>query len=370
MNKKDNLYIAYCCIMSIVFFMRYFELSETINNLLMLVTAIAIGLFFLYWINVKFTKKELLKQIIILGIATAAYFLSGCEYEYIILTVLAVVGSKNIEIKKITKYMFITLLVVFIIYMLGIILNIIPNTTYVKTDKFGNNYTTYTFGGHGNAFFCIWFTLIILYIYSFFEKIRFIHIVILEIISLVFYFLTYSRTGIVIVSILLIATAVLKILGNKIDKIKFIPKFIKLLTIIIIPLMFITVYVLSTKLYGGELYSTVNNLITARLEVANYYISNFGVELLPQDYDVTVTFDNLYAFIMVTFGWGITILICSIYIKLIRQLCKEKKYLEILIIMVFVLYSFSEKMFINVFRNFSILFFQYTLFRKEKEVEK
>ena len=137
--------------------------------------------------------------------------------------------------------------------------------------------------------------------------------------------------------------------------------------------MVIFVVLFSTVLYNTAIAQTLDKIITSRLSCANYYFTDFGTSLLPRYVPEYLVFDNMYAFMVVEYGIIFTVTYCFIYYKTIGKLLKNKRYVEIYMIILYALYSYCEKGFLKIFCNFPMLFIAYLLydiFEENNEVKK
>lgn len=361
--NKHNLYYVFIAIATFVFYMRYFNFTyKAINYIVYALAMISIIVYLIYWLLEDFTVKERVVHFFLLSGIFIVYYLSGMKYEYLIFTALAVIGIKNKSIKKI---MYIT----FLIYAIGLITHIVLLLTGVIQDEIfvkvssGEKVITHKFGfSHGNTAFTILFTLICSYVYYRLKEIKIWNLVLIEIISVALYFVFYARTGFAIITLFLLGTIIYKLTKNKEN---IILKIFRRMEIGIIPMLFIGTYLLSTIFYNTNIATILNKLVSDRLKISNVYFETVPPGLLPKNFEFIgdLSFDNMYSFIMCSFGIIFTAFIIISFVLLYIKLLKQKKYYEMFVITLFALYSYSERMYINSFKNPSILFLGVLLYK-------
>ena len=353
---KNSSILLFLILNTIVFFLRIFSYSY-ITYAAIFLEIIAIIAYLNHLLKSEKSKKTLVIEAAIIAIVGIVYMMSGFKYEYLLITYLTVFGSKDIEYTQAIKYIFITQLICMSTVLILTIPGIIPDAVSTKHTVSGHYFTIHSLGfGHGNTFYCLYFNLMAMFLYLYKEKIKLTTVLLLSAGSFVFYLLTFSRTGFVCTLLLILSIYALKKAPNFIDKL-FNSKIVKITLVLLEPLLFIFVYLCSTSLFGSELANITNSLITNRINVSNHYIKTFGVHILPQSFTMGVEFDNLYAFSLVSFGWLYNIFISILYIMLMTKLLKKKMNHEIVIICAFLLYGFSERIVISIFRNISIIFY-------------
>ncbi|MCI9365658.1 MAG: hypothetical protein HFJ54_03460 [Clostridia bacterium] len=309
--------------------------------------------------------KERIIHICLLSGIFLVYYLSGMKYEYLIFTTLAIIGMKNKSIKKVMRITFLIYFICLIGQVLLLLTGVIEDEILIKVSS-GERITTHTFGFvHGNTAFTILFTLICSYVYSEFNKIKIWHLVIIEIIAIILYFLFYARTGLAIITLFLIGTATYKFTKTKKN---FVLKVIRKLQVAVVPIMFIGTYILSTFLFDTQIARTINRLVSDRLRISNTYFSFIPPGAFPQNFEFidNLAFDNMYSFIILSFGFIFTTIVILAFVYLYIKLLKKKRYFEMYIITLFALYSYAERMYINSFKNPSILFLAVLIYKDFK----
>ena len=324
--------------------------------------AIALGNFTVYYISQKDKIRDKILHTVVLLLMVFLYYISKMQYEYLLFTALAILGVRNKSFNKIAKIFFYVYLVCMISTFLLCLLGIREDVVYTKISS-GREIQLHSLGfPTGNNFFAMLFILYVSLIYYKYEKINYIHLAGLEIINIFFYFVFYARTGFILNTILIIGTLFYKHIRNE-NRAR---KMIAMAEILGVPFMFIFTYIFSTKLLGSNIQIITDKIVSDRLEIASIYFKVFPTKMFQNTFhyigDLPV--DNLYAFVLCAFGIGFAVAIIYIYVKTMIKLYRRKKYFIMFIITLFVLYAYSEKFFINAFRNPTIFLLGIGLFKK------
>lgn len=361
--KKDDFYYLYIAIMAIVFYFRFYNFNNYIVDYIFIgISIIALVIFMIYWIMSDFTVKDRSIHGIIVAFCLLLYCLSGKQYEYLIFSALAIIGMKHKSMKKIMKIFFISYFVCIMLHIYFLLLGIFEDNIYTKISS-GRKIQIHSLGfATGNTFFAILFILYSSYIYYKYKEINYLHLIFMELICISFYFIFYSRTGLVVITILILGTFIKKYINLH----RYLAKIIGCLEIVVIPLLFVVTYIFSTLLYGSNIQILLDKIISNRLVISHDYFLVYPLKLFQESFNYIgdLPLDNMYSFILCAFGVVATVVMCISYVYLMIKLFKGKKYFEMYMITLFALYSYSEKMFINAFRNPSIFFLAVILYKE------
>ena len=157
----------------------------------------------------KFTKKEWIALVAFGVIGVLSWYFS--DREEVIRIVMFCAACKDIKPKKALTLTFYFTLAGSIIIMMLSFLGIYGDVT--RTEMYRNNIleTRYVFGmGHPNAFHCMLFMLILLWIYIKFDKLNLYKLAAAMGINIIAYFFTVSRTGIMVTALAIMIAAVMK----------------------------------------------------------------------------------------------------------------------------------------------------------------
>ncbi len=362
LKKEVFYYIFFSC------FTLYWGLDVTLINsgidyslLSKLSFCIGFSSFCIYWFKTKFTKIEIIKQIIFLAIILFVFIASGMHNSGLLIIFPAIVGLKGLDTKKVVKTMFWTLSISFALFLILCVLGIIPTSTYTKIDAFGNSYNMIRFGQqHGNTIYIIWFNILCSYIYSHYDTIKKWHYLILLLLSIFFYLVLSCRTGILLSIIIIMISYCIQYKNISIpEKLKNILN--KLIDNSYL-LFYLVIFFIAAFLSKTWIYEILNKLVTSRIAEVRYYLVDIGFGLLPQNVIYYWICDNTQIKILVSYGLIFTLLYLFFSIKTIKYLRKNNMNIEIAMMIVYLLYSYCEVAFFKPVSDFSMLFFSYVLF--------
>ena len=309
--------------------------------------------FILFLIKVcctKFSLKEWLWLLVFLLLAGSCYMFSGRD-EAVRLVVFCA-AFKNIDSKKSLKY-------TFWITLSGCILLVVLAVTGI----FGNMYIVdegdrgirYCFGlGHPNAFYCMYWVLVSLGIYLYWEKMKSWIYALIFLAGIWLYFLTNSRTGIIILLFSLLLSLFLAYGKNIRDSrwlyIAGIAAFLFCVGM--------SVWMAYYEPYEGPFYP-YDRFFTGRitsmntLEGGGGILRNWSLFSRPEN---TKYFDMGYVRLFYWYGIIPGAVYVILYAMLIWQCYKKKNYMGFMMVLSFALYTMLEAHFISVYlgRNYAL----------------
>lgn len=310
-------------------------------------------------LNYKFSKKEIIMMILLLAIGVLDFCIG--KTATFLLTAITILGLKNVDIKKAIKVILIVRIITFLIIVISSIVGLIPqnNVEFYRDGKF---ITRYSLGYPYPNTLQISFSIIVaLTVYVFWNNIKFLHIIIAELLNIVLYFLTYSRTGFIITTFLLVFVLILKKNSIMRKSILYIGKnlycFLFILTIV------------CAVSYGKlNFLDTMNEVLTGRIEYMNKLITEHPIPIIGSDeYNYYVNIDNGYISLLYEGGLLAFILMSYLIIKLSNRLYIQKKYPEMLLLIFFLITAFTESFFMSASMNISLLFIGMIVFEGENK---
>ena len=356
---KKNI-LAY---ISFILINLYYGFTDTIlginNTFIILIAALAIMLIHIF-LNNKFKIKELIFNLIILGLFGYNYFLT--KDSRILVLIITIYGIKELNLQNVLKVTFymkiITTLTVFVISFLGF------DDYYAGRAVLGFS--------HGNLLMLNITVILLLYLCIYWKKINGMLFMLLLGIIFMSFLLTESRSGL-LVSVLIWLMAVV----YKYFKIERVFEFLaKYLTFI---LMFLSVFLsLSTtrNLLGflngipgfaskfESLVNNLDNLLTNRLEIANLVMSNTDIQLLGSIRDESelniykyLVVDSGYIQLLLVFGILGTLLFLLLNYVMVKELIKRQQYIYLIAFVAMTIYGFTENSLCSLKYNFTLLFF-------------
>ena len=311
-------------------------------------------------ISDKYTKKEVGKIAIFLLIGLFSFIFT--RKVTLLITCICLSGMKNIMTDKIFKGMLNIRLLTFFSIILLSLLNIIDNLS-IAMWRNGTLDVRYSLGfGHPNSLHLALFILISLYLYCKYEKIKFIEYIFLLALNLFIYKYSGSRTGFIL-SILLIVLTLLS--ENK--KIKSI-----LLKLPIPLLLSIVIFSFSTALLYNKigLINKLNDILNGRIAYSNYYLTHYGLSLFGKNIlnDKNALFDNGYIFLYIQYGIIGVLLILYILLAVCKKIKRDNDIKKNVLVIVYVIYGFTESFTPNIFMNIILLFYSDILFKERSEL--
>ncbi len=366
MFKKINFYLIFFVTMTMYWFLTTIIAASGMDISIIKIVLLIIGglSFFIHWVITKFTIKEYILQILFLGFLIFVYVKSGFENEGVLLIFPLIIGLKNVNIKKATKTMFFTLLILEILTILFTCIGIIPYEVDTKTDAFGNTYKMIRIANaHGNSNYVPIFTMIALYLYTYYSKINLKKALILQIIAIVFYIFFGCRTGLILSCLTIWSIYLSKKI--KLRENSIIIKITKKLVPYSQLFLFVFVYFVAMYMTDTAFYDFLNKLVSSRILEAYTYINRYKLSPWPRNVTYYIC-DNSQTYIMLSFGLIYTLINVIVYYLAIRNLLKKGKNIEVFFIIIYILYSYAEINFIKPIPNFSMLFLIYAFYPNRK----
>lgn len=314
-------------------------------------------------LNEKFTKKEIIimSTMMIIGVLN---FIIGKTTTFLFLAI-TLCGLKNVDLKKTIKIVLIVRVITFASMVIASLLGIIPSNN-IEFYRNGEFITRHSLGyDYPNTTHLSFAIIIALSVYLWWEEIRIPHIIIFEIINIGMYFLTYSRTGFIVITLLMLIIIIFKNI-KKLQKIMaFIFKYLYWI-------MFAITLISALGYNHIETLEQINKLLTGRIEYMNKLIMNFPIPIIGSEiYNNYVNIDNGYISMLYEGGLLAFIFVSYYMTKVSNKFYREKKYPELILIAFFIINAFTESFFMSISMNISLIFIATVLFKEEhKEDDK
>lgn len=225
------------------------------------------GICFIFCIKIlltRYTRKEWGLIIICSLLGIAAYFLSGRGIDILFRAVVMIAASKNISREKAFKILFFILLVLYSVIMLQ---GIFGQRLLVDIRDYGRGKVEarYTIGfSHANIFHFSMWSLMMLFIYLYYTRLRLWHYTIFIVLNFFIAYLTRSRTS--------LALAMFSIAAYMLLRYTNIWNFKKWLCIAgAAALMFCLLLSAATAAYGAQspVMAALDSLLTGRISLAH-----------------------------------------------------------------------------------------------------
>lgn len=172
--------------------------------------------FLLFGIKIITTKYSAIEWtcIVLAGVlAFISYYIN--ERDEMVRAVVLIAACKNISLQKEFKTIFYLTVagccIIVILARAGLLGAMSVTTDYGR----GGIETRYVFGmGHPNAFYCMLWCSMLLFLYTYFDKIKLYHYIIMLLLGIACYLFTRSNTGIMIVMLTLIGTLAMQYINS------------------------------------------------------------------------------------------------------------------------------------------------------------
>lgn len=340
---------------------------------------------FLFMIKVcltRYSKKEYLVIAIFLGLGAISYFVTG--RNEMVRVVMFIAACKDIDMKKCLKIIFYLTLSGCLLIMLLSLLGIGGDMALTQDYGRGSVETRYTFGlGHPNSLQCMIWALTVLCLYLYGAKMKwYVYLVILGI-NMFFFLLTDSKTSLLAAIFSIIYTGIYRFINN--ETIKRASSISGIL--ITLGSVAVSVFIAGTAYhvynYDWGIDNSALALFLKKLDIAltgriRSLTGNTRWEGTIQTWKLFSEPANNYYFdmgwIRLFYWYGIIPATIAVIILLVLLLycMRKKKYMELVMIVSFAVYTVVEAHAVSVYlaRNYVIFIlgtYWYQMIRVEKE---
>lgn len=355
MNKKEGNYKNKNSLLGtmLVFFTvvkyysnRMFEGTPIpVAKICMIITG-ALALFLI----VNNIKKYNVYHLAMFGLLCVQFiFTRSTSLIYVYILALALL---NLEMKEIMKTYIITSLILFIVFLVLNILNIMPT-------KYVHNRNDFGFGNPNGAYISF-FVIYVAYMYLKFDKFEKKDLVLLVVFPLMVYMETETRTGFLTV----VGAFVLTMILQRVDINK---KHIKI-AFASVPILISGMSVYIAYMHRNSIFW--NKLLSHRPLYWYKYLANeeYGLRLMGYNDNIRdivfrprVPLDSGYILTLYTAGIVVFIVLMLLYAYAIYKLCSENKKAEVMLILSVLVYAFAESMLLDLGTNITFVFIAYAL---------
>ena len=322
-------------------------------------------------LNDKYNIRQFMMIVLLILLGGIIFLYS--KKPTVLISIVAIVFAKNISFDKLIKLVFNVRLIGFILVVSACLTGAIDNIKSYRLLDNGEILTRYSLGfSHPNTAYLNFFILVLLYLYIYFDKVRWVNYMVIIIISQIMYTITGSRTGYIIAVLSMFITCILKhkkLRNNKIIKIM----------IQITPIICALVSILGGILYDSSniLFKTMDNLLSGRIQLSNRFLNTYSIkpfgQVIIEGGDINGSYlriDNGYVALLLGYGFFIFILYIVFQTLILKKYIREFKYKEILLIIIFSIYGITEVYIYNAFINISLLFMSDLLYSNNKRAIK
>lgn len=300
------------------------------------VLQLVFGLFCIKILLTEYSVREWMAMILLGILGCASYFVSG--EEYVISVIVMIFAAKHTDIHTVVKWIFYGTLFGTICIILLSLLQV--GGTIVDVRDYGRggieNRWCLGFSHANNLHGTLWY-LTALFLYLFFDRLKWTHYVCLTALNVGLFLLTISKAGLIASQILIIAVCIVRYYP-KIEKMTgiYILGILCIIGIIGISLASVTICWMDSPIL-----QILDRLFTGRINLAyqGAHISNW--RLLSHTGELGIV-DNGWITIFFNYGYLIGILFAGIQIYLIYAAYKQKNGIYLAILVTNAFYTFME----------------------------
>ncbi len=299
-------------------------------------------------INTQYTKKE--KYFIIFSLIIGFGSIISTEKPTLLVTILGIIGVKNVDINKLLKNMLNVRVTTFTITISLAILGIISKGEMVMWRNGVMDVRTSLGYSHPNILHLSLFIIIALYIMCYYDKIKLKNYALLLLINVLFYGFSVSRTGFAVTSFLIIISYLSTLQRKKLNIIiKKSPKYLFLF------LLFMSI-ITGIFYSSSSIIQNLNVILNGRIAYSSFYLNNYDLSLFGSTLKKGAILDNSYILFVVQYGILGLLYIMGMYVNLYKNIEKNKNISVSMVLLSIFVYIFTESFAINIFMNFLLLY--------------
>jgi hypothetical protein len=313
----------------------------------------------IFWLLKMIVTDYTVSEILIMAATTVLLALNYMNNgaSLLIKGAMVIFAAKNVEIKKVFKVSLYTKLLATICVFAGVFLGLIENVS-ILLPKHGVMKEIYCYGyTHPNITFYNWFSIAVIAILVFQEKMKWYVYVIVSLLLAVIYKYTVCRTGIMVWAVLC-----LMLIAHRLTVDKKIGKLYRLILTTVPVLVCIFTFILIIVCRYNEILNAKFNLyFTNRIYLMDREIDNMGFNILGEA--VQKPFDNMYFYILYNYGWLVLLLIVLAYTLTMLYCLRKKLYYELIVLAAMSIYGFMEVQPLSAPRNITMIYFSYIMYK-------
>ncbi|CNH10878.1 TPA: hypothetical protein ACGL3H_000157 [Streptococcus agalactiae] len=319
---------------------------------------------FLRSITITYSRKEIIILIsVTILFVLNSFFSKGNSWLSILIILL---GSRKIAIDRIIDSLLICKIISFIGVLTFVNLHILENKQ-VLTYRYGEVVARHAYGfNHPNTLHAFFFIIIMLFIYRFFTKLKYLHLVIILIINQYIYSISVARTGYFLVIFAVVFYIILRnnfLIQQVTFKIAPYVQFIAMFSLLLFSLFFFNTPIVSKldNLLSGRIYYA-KLILTDSLNLfgneINYFIDRYILFFHDNSYSSTLALSG----IIITFGY------MYLYFKTSRKLVQDHNIAALYLFVSNSLLFYSEDYIREPFLNITLFFIGKYIFNELGEI--
>lgn len=353
-NKKssiDNIYYLGILLITLIRLIQDSTLFNLSGYVVTGIKIIAAGCFFVKIITRKYAKKEFLIDGMLLIFGVICVFIT--KIEMVLLTLMILIGIKDIDIKKVVKIVFYVSVIVITIHSVSYLNAYIFHKETLKLLLTKDlQVRHYIYFSHPNMFAGIIFGMILEWIYLYGRNIKKIYkYIIIAIVATIVYNVTISRTTLILFEILALGLFFVDLNKSIINKfISIISKYI-FAVISIIVVIFLIFYKTDNN---NKYVQKIDEALSGRITLGMYARDKYGNSIIPQYIDFEEKIESRYAqklvidnfYMRYSLSYGIiSLVIISI---IVWNASRKSNTFEQLYIIIFAIWGITEGVIFDV----------------------
>ena len=299
----------------------------------------------------RYTMREVMWSALLLGLGLLLGVVN--KHGTWLLMFATVIGMKNVSFRRLVKLTIGIRVFCLIVMVIGSVFGVFDIGYTTVPDVHFRDVPVYSFGMKiPNTAFQTVFIVLVLPLYDHYKKLNVWWFVGTSAAALLFYRLTFCRTGIVVFFFCWALILFEKLVKR--EKAKFI--FVLSVPVgVVFSLVMMMVYDAGNPIMGK-----INHIVTGRVYIMNGFYEKIGLSLIPRTQELFYAnyyglIDNVYMFILLYCGWIVALFVFYIVMKTLLALYKRGCYKELVMISAMALYGVLEQFVMNGFMNTFIL---------------
>lgn len=282
-----------------------------------------------------------------------------------IMLAMALCLLKDIEVDKVIRYMAIVWLTIILTAFAGTLVGIIPMNVYVGE---GAGRIVYRWFYYGQSQFQQAVMLAIIYYMVLRKNLTIIEGIILGALNYWAFVYSDSLTGLII-GYAFIAGFLLYRFTKQYDLLW---KIFSVLMMVANVFLVVFSFVIAIMYNPDNVWSQrFDGFFTNRVHITHALFTEYPQSLFGQNIDNGIiggVLDNAFADILMEFGIAMFALFIIMYAFTFRKLYKEKEYVKIMLCSAFLAAGMVEQLTRHCFQNFTLLFFAYVIWNRERQI--
>lgn len=302
----------------------------------------------------RYTVLETQLVFLLIGLAFVNVIVTGTSP--VLLFVLVLIAIKDMDVDKILAVIEKVWIIAMLILILAAVIGFVPNPYIVQfRSSSGHQEIRYGMGYiSANVFHGTFFTAVALICYIQ-KRMKWYGYLLLFLLNLGVYRLTYSTTGAAMCMLAIIGLGVAAYMERYCIHNELLLKITGVFCAIPPLISLLSAYTYRTHY---QVWAILNSATTGRVNWSSIYVHNYSLTLLGQKFskDLPGYLDNWYCTVLLQNGVLIFGLLMVGYFVVVIQSYRQRKFGKLVLCFLFLLYGFAEQFMQNCFINITLLF--------------